>query len=100
MRRSYNPPAITARLESAGGGTPHAALRSGRGVRIWSRRHRSAGAGANLSIEASQNHRALCARRFDRRGCAAQWVAAFAPSAVPADIIETLRKAFVAAMSV
>jgi len=31
---------------------------------------------------------------------AAQWVAAFAPSAVPADIIETLRKAFVAAMSV
>src|SRR5262245_27302596 len=71
MRRSYNPPAITARLESAGGGTPHAALRSGRGVRIWSRRHRSAGAGANLSIEASQNHRALCARRFDRRGGAA-----------------------------
>ena len=31
---------------------------------------------------------------------AAQWVAAFAPSAVPADIVETLRKAFVAAMSV
>lgn len=31
---------------------------------------------------------------------AAQWVAAFAPSAVPADIIETLRQAFVAAMSV
>ncbi|HET9245049.1 MAG TPA: tripartite tricarboxylate transporter substrate binding protein [Xanthobacteraceae bacterium] len=31
---------------------------------------------------------------------AAQWVAAFAPSAVPADIIETLRKAFVTAMSV
>jgi len=31
---------------------------------------------------------------------AAQWVAAFAPSAVPADIITTLRKAFIAAMSV
>jgi len=31
---------------------------------------------------------------------AAQWVAAFAPSAVPADIVETLRQAFVAAMSV
>ena len=31
---------------------------------------------------------------------AAQWVAAFAPSAVPADIIATLRKAFIAAMSV
>lgn len=31
---------------------------------------------------------------------AARWVAAFAPSAVPADIVETLRKAFVAAMSV
>ena len=30
---------------------------------------------------------------------AAQWVAAFAPSAVPADIIKTLRQAFVAAMS-
>jgi tripartite-type tricarboxylate transporter receptor subunit TctC len=31
---------------------------------------------------------------------AAQWVAAFAPSAVAADVVETLRKAFVAAMSV
>ena len=31
---------------------------------------------------------------------AAQWVAALAPSAVPADVVETLRKAFVAAMSV
>ncbi len=31
---------------------------------------------------------------------AAQWVAAFAPSAVPAEIIETLRKAFVVAMGV
>ena len=31
---------------------------------------------------------------------AAQWVATFAPSAVPADIVETLRQAFVAAMSV
>jgi len=31
---------------------------------------------------------------------AAQWVAAFAPSAVPAEIIQTLRQAFVAAMSV
>src|SRR6266540_257441 len=31
---------------------------------------------------------------------AAQWVAAFAPSGVPADIIATLHKAFVAAMSV
>src|SRR5215813_11513821 len=31
---------------------------------------------------------------------AAQWVAAFAPSAVPADVVETLRKAFVASMSV
>jgi tripartite-type tricarboxylate transporter receptor subunit TctC len=31
---------------------------------------------------------------------AAQWVAAFAPSAVPAEIIATLRKAFVAAMSI
>jgi tripartite-type tricarboxylate transporter receptor subunit TctC len=30
---------------------------------------------------------------------AAQWVAAFAPSAVPVEIIETLHKAFVAAMS-
>ena len=49
---------MSARFESAGGGTPDAALRSGRGVRILSRRHRSAGAGANLSVEASQNHRA------------------------------------------
>ena len=31
---------------------------------------------------------------------AAQWVAAFAPSAVAADVVETLRKAFIAAMSV
>jgi len=31
---------------------------------------------------------------------AAQWVVAFAPAAVPAEIIETLRKAFVAAMGV
>jgi tripartite-type tricarboxylate transporter receptor subunit TctC len=31
---------------------------------------------------------------------AAQWVAAFAPSAVPGKIIQTLRQAFVAAMSV
>jgi tripartite-type tricarboxylate transporter receptor subunit TctC len=30
---------------------------------------------------------------------AAQWVAAFAPAAVPAEIIKTLDKAFVAAMS-